>query len=145
MDENVIRPNGRVVVHELLPARAPIQRYKQAELRANVEQIAILGVFANHLQISVARQVRRNAAECLPVVVRNERIRLEVIAAVAVHGDVRRARVEMRRVNAGDPMSVVRGETGKILAHLRERGAIVAAHLHESVIGTGPYDAGHHG
>ena len=59
----------------------------------------------------------------LSVVARDEQIRLQVIVSVTVDGDVSRAGVEVRGVDARDPVDVIRGQPWHVLSDLGERRA----------------------
>ena len=58
---------------------------------------------------------------------------------------VRGARVEVRRLDARDPIEMVRWKPGHALPDLGEGLPAIAAHLHVSVIGPRPDHPGHHG
>src|SRR5262245_9816633 len=95
MDQDVISPDGRIVVHELLPATASVQRDKQTELRASEKQIQVFGILAHHLNIARRRQGSGNVLEGLAVVMGDENVWLEIVTAVTVNSDVCRRRVEV--------------------------------------------------
>ena len=101
----------------------------------------VLRIFANDLHVAVGRQVARDALERLPVVPRDEYVRLQVVAAMAVDRDVRGAGVEMRRVDPRNPVLMVRGQPRQVSADFREVRPAVAAHLQVAVVGARPDDA----
>ena len=96
MDENVVGPHGRVVAHELLPLFAAGQRDEQSEFGSDVQEILVLRIFANHLYVPERRQIVRDALKGRAVVVRDEDVGLQIVAAVAVHRDVGGRRIEER-------------------------------------------------
>src|SRR5947207_116144 len=104
MHENVVRANGRISVHERLPLLAGVHGNEKPEFRSRIQELPILRVFAYYLDVTARRKGARDAGEGPAVVPRDEDIRLEIVGAMAVHGDVRSSRVEVRRINARDPI-----------------------------------------
>ena len=145
MDQDVVGAHRRIVVHELLPVPAAIERDEQPELGAHVEQILVLRILSDDLHVSVLRQVVRQRLECLAVIARDEHVGLQVVAAMAVHRHVGRGRIEVRCVNPRDPILMIRWQIWQVLSNFRERLPAVAAHLQVAVVGSSPDDPGHHG
>ncbi len=96
MDQDVVRADRRVVVHELLPGLAAVERDGQPELRSHVEQVLVLRVLADDLDVAGLRQGARHALEGFAEVARDEHVGLQVVAAVIVHRHVGRSLIEVR-------------------------------------------------
>src|SRR5262249_52479759 len=85
MNEDVVGAHGGIIVHELLPVLAAVERCVEAELGADEEEILVLRILLHDLNVAVGRQIVRDALERAAVIARDEEVRVQIVAAVAVY------------------------------------------------------------
>ena len=123
---------------ETLPGVTSFKGNKEPQFRACIEQLRVPGVFLDHLQIGLIRQIATDVDEGLTAVGSLENIRLEVVEHVAVDayiGAQRGARRSLHMRNhrcGGDP---------EFCRNVRPGAATIQRHLHVAVVGTCPENA----
>ncbi len=144
MDQDVVGANRGVVVHELLPGLALVQRRVEPELGAGKEQVRVLRVFSHRLHVAVRGEITCQARPALSVIGGLENVRLEIIAAMTINRDVCRRRIEVRWVDPREPVAVICRNPGDVLADFGECLAAVLGQLKVAVVSAGPNEARRH-
>src|SRR3954447_5585129 len=97
MNEQIINTHCRHAGHEWLPLPATCERYVQTIFSTHKQQVFVLRIFSNYIDVADRRQVVRNVGPGGAVISSHEQVRLEIIRAMTINGEITSARIEVRR------------------------------------------------
>src|SRR5690349_13295160 len=102
MNQYVVDTNCWHPRHHWLPFAPSIEGNEQTKLRACIQQIFILRVFANNVDGTPLRQVADDGSPCRTVVTSHKEIWLQVVEAMTINRHITSSCIVTRRFDARD-------------------------------------------
>src|SRR5262249_40040848 len=108
VNDDVVDPDSGHSGHELFPLFAAVDRDEETKLSARIQQVLVLGVLTDHVDVADRRQVAADRRPGGAVVTSYVDIRLEIIEAMAVDGEVARGGIVAGRLDPRDVIQLAR-------------------------------------
>ena len=132
VNHQVVERCGREIRLPFRPRSAAINRHKEPNLGAEIQDVRVLGILLDSPQHTALGKATGNAPPRFAGVLRCVEVVVVVIVAVVIDGHVDPPRHRSRRLDPGDPQAIRRPR--KCVGHIGPGQAIVAGNVKKSIV-----------
>ena len=136
IEREIVDRDIRQAEAEEIPFPAGVPRHIQAVFQTGVVEIRIVQIAPYHVRIDPGRQVAADRGPVRAIVARAKKVRLEVPAEMAIHGNEGAARIGSRDIDRFHPAPG--GQLRQVRADAGPAATAITSHLHLPIVGAHP-------